>query len=184
MTYFRVIAILFKRFLFSIHRGSLYLHKFGYLPPSGTVVEGVENLKVGKKFSFGIDCEFYCQSHNERGNGRISIGDNVSLNSRVSINASCGGNIIIGNDVLVGPGVIMRASNHAYNDRTRPIREQGHVPDKIIIEDNVWIGAGAIILPGVHIKKGAIVGAGAVVSKDVEANTIFAGVPAKFIKER
>ncbi len=184
MSFLKFFAIIFKRWMFGLKRNYSYYKKFGFVPADGTVIEGIENLHVGKNFSFGIECEFYCQTHLTRGNGKITIGDNVSFNSRVMINSDCGGEITIGSDVLIGPGVIMRSSNHAFKDSTKPIREQGHIAGRITIEDDVWIGAGAIILPDVKIGRGAIVAAGAVVSKDIEAKSIFGGVPARFIKER
>jgi acetyltransferase-like isoleucine patch superfamily enzyme len=77
----------------------------------------------------------------------------------------------------------MLAVNHIFHDPTRPMMEQGITAEGIVIEDDVWIGAGAIITDGVHIGKGAVVAAGAVVTKDVLAHTVVGGIPAKVIKE-
>ncbi len=180
----KVLIISFKRLILSIHKNRQYFKKFGYLPPQSTIALGLENLKIGLNFSFGIGCEFYSQSSDKSGDGKITIGNNVSLNSHVMLNADCGGDIQIGNNVLIGPNVIIRASNHAFSDLSKPMKDQGHIPGKIILEDDVWIGAGAIILPDVTIKRGSIVAAGAVVSKSTEAYSINAGVPAKLIKVR
>ena len=100
------------------------------------------------------------------------------------INADCKGEIIIEDNVSIGPNVVMRASGHRYEDLHVPIRLQGHHKGKIIIRDGVWIGANAVILPNVTIGKGAIVGAGAVVTKDVDDFDIVGGVPAKKIASR
>ena len=59
----------------------------------------------------------------------------------------------IGNNVIIGPRVVIHSANHKYNDPDIPIQKQGHIFKKVMIEDDVWIGAGAIILPGVQIGK-------------------------------
>ncbi|SHK17457.1 maltose O-acetyltransferase [Clostridium cavendishii DSM 21758] len=91
--------------------------------------------------------------------------------------------IIIGNDVLMGPDVMIYTTNHSTN-RNELIRLQEVKSKKVIIEDDVWIGARVIILPGVIIKEGAVIAAGAVVTKDVESYSIFGGVPARKIGAR
>lgn len=111
---------------------------------------------------------------------RLTMGNNVSVNRGCVINA--GGEIVIGNDVLIGPNVVIYSQNHNYLDRTRPVASQGYSYKKTVIENNVWIAAAAIILPGVTVGAGAVVAAGAVVTKDVPPNTLVAGNPAKPIK--
>ncbi len=93
------------------------------------------------------------------------------------------GGITIGDRVYTAPSVQMLAVNHIFHDPTRPMVEQGITAEGIVIEDDVWIGAGAIITDGVRIGKGAVVAAGAVVTKDVPAHTVVGGIPAKVIKE-
>ena len=107
----------------------------------------------------------------------IYIGDNCFFNYNLTILDSY--KVTIGNNVLIAPNVIISPVEHSlkYKERNK------NCGKNIIIEDNVWIGAGAIILPGVTLKKGCVVGAGAVVKNDVEENTVVAGVPAKFIKK-
>jgi acetyltransferase-like isoleucine patch superfamily enzyme len=112
----------------------------------------------------------------------LSIGNNVAMNNNVWINAS--GSVIIGNYVLIGPRVIIHSANHKYQNPFIPIQKQGHSFKKVIIKDDVWIGAGAIILPGVRIGQGSIIGAGSVVTTDVPPYTVVAGVPARKIKNR
>ncbi|MCP4167792.1 MAG: acyltransferase [Chloroflexi bacterium] len=92
------------------------------------------------------------------------------------------GGITIGDRVYTASLVQILAVNHIYHDPTQPIIAQGITAQGIRIEDDVWIGAGAIITDGVHIGKGAVVAAGAVVTSDVSAHTVAAGVPAKVIK--
>lgn len=100
------------------------------------------------------------------------------------INADCGGRICIGSNILIGPNVVLRASNHIYKNRDVLIRHQGHESGIIEISDDVWIGANVTVLPNVRIHKGAVVAAGAVVTKDVEEYTIVGGIPAKEISKR
>ncbi len=76
------------------------------------------------------------------------------------------------------------AVNHVYDDPTRPIREQGITAQGIVIEDDVWIGAGAIVLDGVTIGRGSVIGAGAVVADDIPPYSIAVGSPAKPIRDR
>jgi acetyltransferase-like isoleucine patch superfamily enzyme len=92
------------------------------------------------------------------------------------------GGITIGDNVYTAPLVQMAAVNHVYNDSNIPIIHQGITAQGIVIEDDAWIGAGAIILDGVRVGRGAVVAAGAVVTQDVPPHTIVGGVPAKVIK--
>ncbi|MDF2437469.1 MAG: acetyltransferase [Bacteroidota bacterium] len=106
----------------------------------------------------------------------ISIGKNVFINHACSF-LDMGG-ITIEDNVLLGPKVNLVTENHP----TDPADRKALVCKPIVIKQNAWIGAAATILPGVTIGENAIVAAGAVVSKDVPANTIVGGIPAKIIK--
>lgn len=106
----------------------------------------------------------------------IHIGENVFINSGCKMQDQ--GGIYIGNDVLIGHNVCLLTLNHDFN----PDKRQDMFPEPIVIEDKVWLGSNVTVLPGVTIGRGAIVAAGAVVTRDVEANTIVGGIPAKFIK--
>jgi acetyltransferase-like isoleucine patch superfamily enzyme len=112
----------------------------------------------------------------------VCIGDNVYMNRNTFITAR--DPVEIGNNVLIGPNVVINTGNHTFADPNIPIVKQGHTSEKIVIGDDVWIGANAIILKGVNIGKGSVVAAGAVVTKSVEPYTVVAGVPAKKIKDR
>ena len=89
--------------------------------------------------------------------------------------------IQIGNDVLIGPNCNIVPVNHNIRDRNIPIRLQGYPESKggIVIEDDVWLGASVTILDGVKIGKGAVIGAGSVVTKNIEPYSINFGVPSK-----
>jgi acetyltransferase-like isoleucine patch superfamily enzyme len=93
------------------------------------------------------------------------------------------GGITIGDRVYTSPLVQVAAVDHVFSDPDRPFVEQGITAQGIVIEDDVWIGAGAIVTDGVHIGRGAVVAAGAVVTRDVPAHTVVAGIPAREVKE-
>jgi len=110
----------------------------------------------------------------------LEIGDNsgLGINARVGVAK-------IGKNVMMGPEVFIISKNHNFSDIEKPMCVQGSPqPDPVIINDDVWIGARAIILPGRKISKGVIIGAGAIVTKDVPPYAITCGNPAKIIKYR
>jgi len=149
-----------------------------------TILGGKRNH--GKGISIGDNCTIYdyCQLVTDAydNNCGIIIGNNCHFNYNCYL---CGtGGLIIGNDCLFGPGVKIIPINHKFADISINIIDQGHTGGTVIIENNVWVGAGAIILPNVKIKSGAIISAGSVVTKDVEENTIVAGIPATFFRMR
>lgn len=117
---------------------------------------------------------------------KISFSSQVSLDDRSSIGdeAYILGRLVIGKDVMMAARCAFIASNHNFDHLDIPMNLQGGTDEAIIIEDNVWIGYGSCIMAGVHIGTGAVIGAGAVVTKDVPANAIVGGVPAKVIKYR
>lgn len=92
------------------------------------------------------------------------------------------GGVSIGDRVYTSPFTQIIAVNHVFDDPSRPFVEQGITAQGIVIEDDVWLGAGAIITDGVRVGQGAVVAAGAVVTKDVPPHTVVGGVPAKPIK--
>lgn len=114
---------------------------------------------------------------------QTDFGKNIILGKDVFINTGCTfmdrGGIEIGDGAFIGPDVKLITINHDINPQKRYIT----YCKPIKIHKNVWIGAGAVILPGVTIGEGSIIGAGAVVTKDVEAMTIVGGIPAKAIKK-
>lgn len=113
---------------------------------------------------------------------KIHIGKSTFINRRTLIHGH--GGVSIGENVLIGPGVFITSTNHGYRSRDKIIQEQGSEPERVIIEDDVWVGARSIVLPGVTIRKGAVVSAGTVVTKDVDEYTVVGGNPAKLITTR
>lgn len=125
-------------------------------------INGIKNLYLGNNISFGEENRFMCTL------AKIYIGDNV----------------------MTGPKVMMITGGHRYDIKGRPmisVRNNEKLPENdknIILEGDNWIGANAIILKGVKIGKGAIVAAGAIVTKDVPEFAIVGGNPARVIKYR
>jgi len=93
------------------------------------------------------------------------------------------GGVTIGDRVFTSPFTQIIAVNHIFDDPKRPFIHQGITAEGIVIEDDCWLGAGAVITDGVRVGKGAVVAAGAVVTQDVPPHTVFAGVPARLIKQ-
>lgn len=115
--------------------------------------------------------------------GKIQMGEGSSISDNCCLNGASEG-IFIGRDVMIAPGCVIVAFNHACSDVNLPMSKQGWVEKPIIIEDDVWIGANCTITCGVTIGRGSIVGAGAVVTRDVASCVIVGGIPAKIIGVR
>jgi len=111
------------------------------------------------------------------GDGAVEIGSFCNINSGCVIYS--GNGLKMGDGIAIAAGCIFAPVNHAYEDRARPIREQRFKPSRggIVIEDDVWIGAGCVILDGTVIRKGAVIGAMSLVRGEVEAYSINAGNP-------
>lgn len=114
-------------------------------------------------------------------------GDKIRIGNRSGIGVNCQvhGHVTLGDDVMMGPGVAIYSLNHEFSDISRPMIEQGFSkPSPVRIGNDVWIGRGVIVLPGVTIGDHAIIGAGAIVTKDVAAFKKVAGNPARVIGDR
>jgi len=107
----------------------------------------------------------------------------VLIGARTVINAGCviysGNGVTIGNDVAVAANCVFASVNHAFRDKDRLIREQGFLPSRggIVVEDDVWLGAGVILLDGAIVRQGAVVAAGSLVRGEVPSYGIAAGDP-------
>jgi len=144
-----------------------------------------ERISIGKGTTIGAFSVIDINDFSKSGfKSTLSIGDDTYIGELNNIRAS-GGQIEIGSNCLISQNITIVATNHSYEDRIS-IREQPWKTENnfVIIEDDVWVGAGSIILPGIKIGRGAIIAAGSVVNKDVLRDTIVAGVPAKVIKQR
>lgn len=118
------------------------------------------------------------------GSADVEIGKRCFVNSGTVMYS--GNGISIGDDVLIAANCTFAPVNHGYKSRATRIRQQGFLPGKggIVIEDDVWIGAGCILLDGTIIRRGAVVGAGALVRGELQSFGIYTGNPAVLTGER
>jgi acetyltransferase-like isoleucine patch superfamily enzyme len=114
--------------------------------------------------------------------GGITIGEHSYVGPGCTLFGAAG--IEIGASVLISPGVVITSHQHSYGQGDLEMRRQPLRFGRVVIEDDVWIGANATVLPGVRLATGSIVGAGAVVTRDVPARSIALGVPARVARER
>lgn len=114
--------------------------------------------------------------------------EGISLGNQVNIAQNCliggAGGVEIGNFVMIGPNSCIVSSNHGFSKGGIPMLRQKQTLSPINIKDDVWLGANVVVLPGITIGQGAIIGAGSVVTKNVEPYTIVAGNPARTLKKR
>lgn len=140
-------------------------------------------VRIGSHASFGPNLWLHCGGTPEDcAHGHVEIGEHTFIGCNAVLGA--GGGISIGSHVLIGQSVNIHAENHVVADPARLIREQGVSYKGVVIEDDVWIGSKATLLDGVTIGRGAVVGAGAVVTRSVPPMTIVVGVPARVIGRR
>ena len=132
-----------------------------------------------RKFSLGNYSVVESYSCINNAVGDVIIGDHT----RVGLHNTVIGPVTIGNHVNLAQGITVTALNHNFAEKGLRIDEQGVSTNPVTIGNDIWIGANAVILPGVTIGDHSVVAAGAVVTKDIPPHTLVAGVPAKIIKE-
>lgn len=172
-----------KRYIFLI----LYLLTARWLPATNNCLPWSRLIRRYRSFIGGKCLNSHGKKINIEHGADFGTGADITLgaNSGLGVHCSVRGPLEIGNDVMMGPDVVILTSNHLTERTDIPMRGQGGTPPaKVTINNDVWIGTRAIILPGVTIGKGSIIAAGAVVSKDVPDYAIVGGVPAKIIKYR
>jgi acetyltransferase-like isoleucine patch superfamily enzyme len=111
--------------------------------------------------------------------GDVIIGDHT----RIGLHNTIIGPVTIGSHVNLAQGITITALNHNFDDSEKRIDQQGISTKEVVLEDDIWVGANAVILPGVTIGTHAVVAAGAIVTKDVPPHSLVAGVPAKVIRQ-
>lgn len=147
--------------------------------PLGRFFNAFRIFVLRKIFPVGKSCRIMRNVYIGSGKN-IEVGSFCRINEQVRLS-----NVKIGNHVMVARETIFLGLSHRFDRIDVPMERQGNeVKEQSVIEDDVWIGARAIIMPGVTIKTGCIIASGAVVTKNTEAYGIYGGVPAKFIKSR
>jgi acetyltransferase-like isoleucine patch superfamily enzyme len=141
---------------------------------------GSKRFEFGKNFSIRDLSIIDAFGSIKKDSGQLLVGNNVGISENCYF--AIRGNLTIGNDVIFGPAVRVFTENHSMEINDLPFRLQEEIRSDVVIGNNVWIGAGAFILPGVIIGDNAVVAAGSVVNRSVESGTIVGGVPAKFLK--
>jgi acetyltransferase-like isoleucine patch superfamily enzyme len=114
--------------------------------------------------------------------GQVHIGERSKVGHYSVLHGH--GGLSVGSDVLIAHHVCIIAANHRFDDPARVIAEQGETREGIVIDSDVWIGSNVSIMDGVRVGRGAVIAAGAVVTRDVEPFAVVAGVPARQIKQR
>ncbi|MCR4959325.1 MAG: acyltransferase [Prevotella sp.] len=131
-----------------------------------------------RRFSLGRESVVESFSCINNAVGDVLVGDYT----RIGLHNTIIGPVTIGSHVNLAQGITVTALNHNFSDATLRIDQQGVSTQPVTIGDDVWVGANAVILPGVNVGSHSVVAAGAVVTKDVPEHTLVAGVPAKVIK--
>lgn len=149
----------------------------------GVEIRGIDNLRIGCNVTIGARSLLHCGSMawcDYRGG--IEIGDDSYIGPNSVLFGA--GHIKIGKQAAIAPNVVIASHQHTFKNNRMPIIDHPIEFAEVVIEDDVWIGAGAIVLPGVNIGQGSVIGAGAVVNRDIPANSVAVGVPAKVIHLR
>ena len=191
---------------FSILKMPLYRTIFARLGTSAQIHRGVQLLRphgieIGNRTTLESGVRLKSSAHNSR----IRIGDGTLIERGVDIKVHRMGTIEIGANTHIGPYTCLSgksisigkncliashsgiyAGNHNFSDCTRPIRGQGIIYKEkgIVIEDDCWLGSGVRVVDGVTLGRGSVIGAGAVVTKDIPPYSVAVGVPAKVISQR
>jgi acetyltransferase-like isoleucine patch superfamily enzyme len=187
-------------------RNLLYRWMFERFGTSVQIQPSVEFVNVdGIEIGNGVHIDRYVRLRNVDRSSKICIGDGVRLNRGIDIKLHSGGqgkfeigentsigpySCLSGQHIKIGKGCLIAAhagifaTNHVYADLTQEIRTQGFTYKGIVIEDDCWLGTGVKVLDGVTIGRGSVIGAGAVVTKDIPPYSIAVGVPAKVVSRR
>jgi acetyltransferase-like isoleucine patch superfamily enzyme len=170
---------------------------------SWSLVSWRARIRGGRHVTIGTQVRIHAGAEIDATRGTVSLGDrciihsgakiltfggHITLGRNCSVNPYCvlygHGGLRIGDNVRIAAGCILIPANHLYNRTDQPIHHQGEQRLGITVGNDVWIGCHACILDGVTIREGAVIAAGAVVNRDVDAYTVVGGVPAHPLKKR
>lgn len=174
-----------RSFLVRLRRGlsSAWLGRDLAVRGAGSVIEpgvsivGARQIRLGSGARVLADAKLWATER-----GTIEIGPRTYVGSHAWIVANA--SIEIGADVLIAPFCYIQDTDHGFSDPTMPINRQASQSSKIVIEDDVWLGAHTVVTRGVRIGRGAVIGAGSVVTRDIPEWMVAAGVPARPIRRR
>ena len=156
-----------------VYRGSLGEMGKGCRIHPGVYFANPKHVRLGDGLFIDVHCAFVC----EMADGRLTVGDGVQFNPGAKVDFS--GGVEIGDRALISEGAIIYSHDHGLDPRSAP------APAPIVIGRNAWVGVRSIVMPSVRsIGDNAVIGAGAIVTRDVPANTVVAGNPAKVIRRR
>lgn len=150
-------------------------------------------LPVSRRMRFAKKMRYFFAKHICRVGKNVNIEKNayftpqltIGDNSGVGVDCEVYGPVTIGKNVMMGPEVVIFTSDHEFSKTDIPIIEQGNGPvEPVSIGNDCWIGMRVMIMPGVHIGDGCVIGAGAVVTKDIPSYSVAGGVPARVLKSR
>jgi len=175
-----------ERFLYWCGRRLALRHKNVHLPKSCLIHPGAKINPRGGEIRFGENCKV---ADGAVVQGLVTFGDNCSVQSYTILTGygtvdDPSGQIRIGDGVRIAPHAMLIAANHNFEDADRPIHVQGLTPAPITIEDDIWLGGRVNVTAGATIGRGSVIGAGAVVTRDVPEFSIAVGVPAKVVGHR
>lgn len=148
----------------------VFVGQYSYLDGQASI------LRLGDDVHLARFCTLRAGEHG------IAVHEGAGLNMRSYIDGN--GGVEIGRNALLSPGVQVLSGNHIFDDPNTPIRLQGTAYGKVTIGEDCWLGTNVVVLPGVTIGRGAVVGAGAVVTKDVPELAVAIGIPAKVVGHR
>jgi len=164
---------------------------------TSAIIRGADNIELGQACRVGRQVELNSPKGIIRLGDKVTLGPAVIIESRggqVQIGSRMGigpfcviyghGGLEIGSDCMIASHVVFVPENHCFDRLDVPMREQGGTRRGIRIGDDVWLATQVVVLDGVHIGKGAVVGAGAVVTRDIPEYAIAHGVPAKVVGYR
>ena len=156
--------VVFRGFIFLDRGASIYARR------------GYARLILGKWVHLGVDTALRCHE------GTLSLGDKSNLARNISVN--CYLDVEIGDSALIADSVYISDFDHRFDDLAIPIKDQGIAKSRVRIARDVWLGTKVTVCSGVVIGEGTVVGANAVVTKDLPAFSVAVGVPARVIKDR
>jgi acetyltransferase-like isoleucine patch superfamily enzyme len=147
-------------------------------------IESFVAISAGRegRIEIGSTCELRSFARLEANEGHITLGDSCSVNPFCLLDGF--GGLTIGNDVRIASNSVLLSSSHCYDDVDVSIHSQGAERRPTVIEDDVWIGAHVVVTGGVRIGAHSIIGAGAIVLKDIPPYSVAAGVPARVVRSR